>query len=337
MINRSSLCLVMSPAIAFVAFARSSFALPIDSMPSVDVLESVSLDFKLDFGALIVAQSDRTALDVSLGALRDPPSDAASEKSAPGEPAPDSSSRVAPAESDATAIAKKLQNPVANLISLPIQWNINTNVGPDKQDQSVINIQPVIPFHISEEWNLITRTIVPIINTPVPDWETGLGDIQLSLFASPAAPSKFIWGVGPIFQFPTATDDAVGQGKWCAGPSFVGLVMDGPWVYGALVNQIWSFAGDDDREYVNQMLIQPFVNYNLPEGWYLTFSPIITANWEADSGDQWTLPLGGGVGKVFKLGDQMMNASMQTYYNVITPDFGPEWTLRFQLTFAFPQ
>jgi hypothetical protein len=297
-------------------------------------IESASLDLKLDFSAAIDSAFAADALPVSLGVFDDPPQTPPAVDHA--EPA-HAVAGEAPAHDDATAIAKKLQNPVANLISLPIQWNINTAVGPDRQDQSIINIQPVIPFHITEEWNLITRTIVPIINTPVPDWETGLGDIQLSLFASPAKPSKFIWGLGPIFQFPTATDDALGQGKWCAGPTAVGLYMDGPWVVGALINQIWSFAGDDDREYVNQMLIQPFINYNLPDGWYLTSSPIITANWEADSDDTWTLPLGGGVGKVFKIGHQMVNCSMQTYYNVVTPDFGPEWTLRFQFTLVFPQ
>lgn len=307
---------------------------PSDASGGVSI---ASLDLKLDFGATIVEQADRSAVDFSLSAMAEPPPGGEGEEAKPTADAPASSSLPGASESDASAIAKKLQNPVANLISLPIQWNINTNVGPDKQDQNVINVQPVIPFHPSEEWNLITRTIVPIINTPVPDWESGLGDIQFSLFASPAKPSKFIWGVGPIFQFPTATDDALGQGKWCAGPSAVGLYMEGPWVFGALVNQIWSFAGDDDRQYVNQMLIQPFINYNMPEGWYLTTSPIITANWEAPSDDQWTVPLGGGVGKVFKVGHQMMNASMQTYYNVVSPDFGPEWTLRFQLTFVFPQ
>jgi hypothetical protein len=331
----------MHPSItvaAIVMLAPCALAQQINAAPASDKASPVSLDLTLDFGATIESTSTIDASGISLGAFEDPQGKAPAP--APGEPAhtPGSGSAALPGgESEATEIAKKLQNPVANLISLPIQWNINTAVGPDRQDQSVINIQPVIPFHLNEDWNLITRTIVPIINTPVPDWETGLGDIVFSLFASPAKPSKFIWGLGPVFQFPTATDDALGQGKWAAGPTFVGLMMDGPWVYGALVNQVWSFAGQSDREYVNQMLIQPFVNYNLPEGWYLTFSPIITANWEAPSDDQWTVPLGGGVGKVFKIGDQMMNASMQTYYNVVSPDFGPEWTLRFQLTFVFPR
>ncbi len=240
-------------------------------------------------------------------------------------------------DDEATAMAKKLQNPVANLISLPIQWNASTGVGPSKSDLNVINIQPVIPFHVTEEWNLITRTILPIVSTPVPDWEAGLGDTVLTLFASPAKPGKLIWGAGPVFQLPTATDDALGQGKWCAGPSVVGLYMHGPWVIGGLINNVWSFAGDDNRPNVNQMTFQPFINYNFHEGWYLSFSPIITGNWEADSGDQWTVPLGIGIGKVFKIGDQVMNAQIAPYFNVVTPDFGPEWTIRFQLTFVFPE
>ncbi len=310
-----------------------AFALIISSQPQLMAgpADPVSLDLSLDFSAAIARTARVDAFGRRLGALDDPPPGSA----VPDEP-PHTGGSGAEA-SDATAIAKKLQNPVADLISLPIQWNLNTAVGPDRQDQSIINIQPVVPFHISEDWNLITRTIVPIINTPVPDWETGLGDTQLSLFASPAKSGRFIWGVGPIFQLPTATDDALGQGQWCTGPSFVGLMMDGPWVIGGLINQLWSFAGEDDRDDVSQMLIQPFVNYNMPDGWYLTSAPIITADWEADSSDQWTLPVGGGVGKVFRIGHQMMNASLQTYYNVVSPDLGPEWTLRFQLTFVFPQ
>jgi hypothetical protein len=136
---------------------------------------------------------------------------------------------------------------------------------------------------------------------------------------------------------PTATDDVLGTEKWGAGPSAVVLTVQGHWVYGALINQIWSFAGDDDRDDVDQMLIQPFVNYNLTDGWYLSSSPIITANWEADSGNKWTVPVGGGFGKIFRIGKQPMNASVQAFYNVEKPDNGPDWTLRLQLQFLFPK
>ncbi len=173
-----------------------------------------------------------------------------------------------PPEQSEEELAKVAQNPVANLISVPFQNNFNFDVGPLDRTQYILNIQPVIPISLNDEWNVITRTIVPIISQPaflshdvpglpsfVPgdDRTTGLGDIQFTSFLSPAKPSKLIWGVGPIFQFPTATDDILGAEKWCIGPSAVALTMQGPWVVGALVNNIWSFAGDDDRKDVNQL------------------------------------------------------------------------------------
>lgn len=239
-------------------------------------------------------------------------------------------------------LAKAAQNPVADLISLPFQNNTNFGYGPDDEIQNVLNIQPVIPFHLSENWNLITRTIAPVIYQPEvvegSGDEFGLGDINLTAFFSPKSPTKgIIWGVGPIFVFPTATDEKLGSEKWSAGPSAVALTVQGPWLYGALVNNVWSFAGDNDRDDVNAMLIQPFANYNLPDGWYLVSSPIITANWEADSDNTWLVPLGGGVGKIFRIGSQPMNAQMQAFYNMDKPAVVGDWTLRFQLQFLFPK
>jgi hypothetical protein len=239
-------------------------------------------------------------------------------------------------------LAKAAQNPVADLISLPFQNNTNFGYGPDDEIQNVLNIQPVVPFHLSENWNLITRTIAPLIYQPEvvegSGDESGLGDINLTAFFSPKSPTKgIIWGVGPIFVFPTATDEKLGSEKWNAGPSAVALTIQGPWLYGALINNVWSFGGDNDRDDVNAMLLQPFVNYNLPEGWYLVSSPIITANWEADSDNTWLVPVGGGVGKIFRIGNQPMNAQMQGFYNVEKPDVVGDWTLRFQLQFLFPK
>ena len=146
-----------------------------------------------------------------------------------------------------------------------------------------------------------------------------------------------IWGAGPILQFPSATDDALGQGKWGAGPTVVALTMRGPWVFGALVNNVWSFAGDDERPDVNQMLIQPFVNYNLPHSWYVGSSPVITANWKADSDNRWIVPLGVSVGKIVRIGTLPVNTQVGGYYNVVRPDNGPEWQLRVQLQLLFPK
>ena len=242
---------------------------------------------------------------------------------------------------DDTELAKKTQNPVADLISVPFQNNVNFGVGPHDDVQYILNIQPVIPFKLTEDWNLISRTIVPLIYQPelAPGVGEvfGLGDIQESLFFSPAKPGKVIWGVGPIFQFPSATDDSLGQGKWGAGPTAVALTIHGPWVLGALINNVWSFAGDSDRRDVNQMLLQPFVNYNLPDAWYVVTAPIITADWEADSDDRWTVPIGAGVGKIVRLGKLPVNAQASAYYNVIRPDNAAEWQLRIQIQLLFPR
>jgi hypothetical protein len=257
-----------------------------------------------------------------------------------------------PADADDTSdLAAAAQNPVANMISLPLENNTYFDGGPGGDTVNVLNIQPVIPIHAGD-WNLITRTIAPLIYVPnsiggiaeipagSPNYDStefGLGDINTTVFLSPAAPGKIIWGIGPTLTLPTATDQALGSEKWSAGPSAVVLTTPKPWVLGVLARNIWSFAGDSSRADVNQLLVQPFVNYNMADGWYLTSAPIVTANWEASSDERWTVPIGGGVGKIFSIGSQPMNASVQSYYNIETPTFGPDWSLRLQLQFLFPQ
>lgn len=208
-----------------------------------------------------------------------------------------------------------------------------------EKTQNILNIQPVLPFAINEKWNLITRTIIPIISQPetVPgtDREFGIGDMTFTVFLSPIDSGKWIWGAGPALLIPTNTDDYLGQDKWGAGPSLVVLTMPGQWVIGSLFSNVWSFAGSGDAD-VNLFTWQYFINYNLADGWYLSSAPIITANWE-NSGDEWTIPFGGGFGKVFRVGRQPMNASAQAYYNVEKPDNGADWTLRLQLQFLFPK
>lgn len=238
-------------------------------------------------------------------------------------------------------LAKETQNPVSDLISVPFESNFNFGVGPNDDLQYILYVQPVVPFRLSEDWNLITRTIIPLIDQPelgpgVGD-VFGLGDIQLSQFLSPAKSGALIWGIGPIFQFPTATDDALGSDKWSAGPTAAALTIRGPWVAGAVVNHLWSFAGDDDRADVNQTLIQPIVNYNLPGGWFLSSVPYITANWEKDGDDRWTVPIGIGVGKVHRFGTQPVSLDLAAYYNVVRPDDAAEWTLQFRINLLFPK
>ena len=246
-------------------------------------------------------------------------------------------------------LAKAAQNPVAAMISLPFQNNTLFGVGPDDGTANVLNIQPVIPFTVGD-WNIINRTITPLIYLPdvtagLPELPEGvnrgstfgLGDINTSFYFSPAKPGPIIWGIGPSLTIPTATDNMIGSEKWSAGPAAVALAQPGPWVVGSLVRQLWSFAGDGDRRDVSQLLIQPFVNYNMNAGWYLVSAPIITANWKAGSDDTWTVPLGGGFGRIFKIGKQPINAQAQGFYNVAHAQFGPEWTMRFQLQFLFPK
>jgi hypothetical protein len=244
---------------------------------------------------------------------------------------------------DASDLARAAQNPISSMISLPFQYNANLNAGPSDRTQHVLNIQPVIPVSINADWNLITRTIVPLVSSPVPgaDRTDGIGDIQLSLFLSSARSASWIWGAGIIVQAPSASDDLLGQGKWGLGPTAVALKIEkgSPWVYGALVNNVWSVGGDANRPNVNQMTLQPFVNYNFPKspGRYLSFSPIITANWEAASGEKWTVPLGLAIGQIMKFGNQPVNLQAGAYYNVERPTGAPDWNIRLQLQFMFPK
>ena len=260
-------------------------------------------------------------------------------------------------------LQKATQNPVASLISVPIQNNTNFGIGPFDRNQNVLNIQPVIPISVSPNWNVIIRWIAPVIWQPAPGTANlevfgieentpaflaaqdvqahagvfGFGDMTPTFFLSPAKPHKLIWGAGPVFVLPTATGQALGQGKLSVGPSFVALVQPGPWTIGALVNNVWSFAGQSSRASVNQMTLQYFVNYNLKKGWYLSSSPIITSNWRATSDNVWTVPVGGGVGRIFRLGFQPVNVTVQFYGNAVHPTEGSPWGMRLQLAFLFPK
>jgi len=249
------------------------------------------------------------------------------------------SSAVAQQE-DAEALAKKAQNPIANMISVPIQTNTNFNVGPLNGTQEVVNIQPVIPIKLTDDWNVITRWITPVIYQPSfgpGQGDTfGLGDINPSFFFSPAG-GDLVWGVGPTVVVPTATNRSLGQGKLSFGPTAVIVYTPGHWVLGALVNNVWSVAGDSHRPNVNQGLLQPIVNYNIEDGWYVMSAPIITANWNAPNGNKWTVPIGGGGGKLVRVGGLPLNISLQAFDNVVSPASGPDWTIRFQVQALFPK
>jgi hypothetical protein len=258
----------------------------------------------------------------------------------------------AAAEMDVTALAKQAQNPIANMISLPFENNFNFGMGGSSKAQYVLNVQPVIPFTLNDDWLLVTRSIIPFIAQPEikPDSRgdddtgdfflsgfnsaEGLGDINLTAFFVPNKPMDFTWGIGPALRFPTATDDSLGSEKWSAGPSFVGLTFQGDWVLGILIQQVWSFAGDSDRSSVNQFFLQPFINYNLEDGWYLSSRPAFVGNWNSND---WTVPLGAGIGKIVDIGGQKVNLRFESYYNVVTPDNAADWTLKFNVTLLFPK
>jgi len=240
-------------------------------------------------------------------------------------------------------LRKEAQNPIASLISVPFQNNINFPIGPYSRVQNVLNIQPVIPLRISEDWNLITRWITPIVYQPNVQagdgGANGLGDLNPSFFFSPAAPHKVLWGFGPTLVLPTATERTLGQGKWDAGPSLVLLTQPEHWTIGVLANNVWSFAGNRQRPAVNQFLLQYFINYNMKEGWYIGTQPILTSNWMVHDGNRWTVPFGWSVGRIKRLGTLPINAQLGAYYNLIHPRDLPygKWQVRLQVALLFPK
>jgi hypothetical protein len=239
--------------------------------------------------------------------------------------------------SEEAKLAKATQNPLAAMYSLPFQNNTTFNVGPEEKTHNVLNIQPVIPVSLTEGINLINRVIIPIITQPYGENgtspSTGLGDVNYTAWLSPTKASKITWGIGPAFQIPTASKSIYGSGEFGVGPSAVALTTKGQWVAGFVINNIWTFG--DIKE--NKFLFQYFVNYNLPKAWYVVSAPILTANWNAVSGQKWIVPFGGGAGKVFKLGKQPININAQVYNNVARPDGWGDWQARLQVQLLFPK
>jgi hypothetical protein len=265
-------------------------------------------------------------------------------------------SAIADTETD---LAKQSQNPVANIISLPFENNAYFDVGPSGKRMYTMNIKPVYPTPVGENLNLINRVVAPVIYLEgqdekdlTPDQvidaggsfvfpgtsnEFGLGNIQYMAYFSPAKPGKVIWGLGPVLELPTNTDSALGTDTWSAGPAAVVLTMPGNWVVGVLAQNIWDFAGDSDEPDINKSTLQPIINYNLNAGWYLSATTTMTANWEADSGDEWTVPLGGGFGRLIRFGKQPVDFKLMSYWNVEKPQFGADWSMQFTVKFLIPK
>lgn len=234
-------------------------------------------------------------------------------------------------------LAKAAQNPLANLMSFPFQYNGNFNYGPNNdRTQNILNIEPVIPLMGGK---IITRTILPLVWQPEFDKPSGsvsgLSNVQFTAFYVPAS-KGVIWGVGPIVSFPVA-NETFGSKKLSVGPSLVVLKMGKKFVYGTVINNTFSVAGPSDVEEISSFYSEVFVNYNIANGLYVNTAPIFTANWKAEEGQKWIVPIGAGVGKIVKIGGKLpLNLYAGYYYNVVRPDFGPESQLRFQATVLLP-
>jgi len=254
----------------------------------------------------------------------------------PANAAPDSG------DDSTTALAKKLQNPVGDLISIPFQNNTNFNVGPHRGTQDILNIQPVIPIHVSDDWNVITRTILPLVWNPslqpAPSVPFGTAPTAFSAFLSPKNPvDGWVWGVGPIVQIPTISSNTIGSNVWGVGPTFVVVKLAGPIVAGGLVNNVFSMGGTSGPAATRYSLftVNPFFNYNFGGGWFVGTAPIITANW-LSGGEKWTLPIGAQAGRLIKIGGKVpVNLLVGAYYNALRPEFGATWQLRTQVALIF--
>ena len=244
-----------------------------------------------------------------------------------------------PGEGEDSQLAKKLSNPISDLVSVPFQFNWEQNVGPLEQTRFILNVQPVMPFTMNKDWNLVARVIVPLVSQPALTEGSapafGVSDVLTSFFLSPSRGSV-TWGLGPVISLPSTMEPTLGSGKWSAGPTAVVLKQSGPWTYGALWNQVWSFSGDASRRDVNQMFLQPFLAYQATRTVTLTLQSESVANWEADEG-KWTVPINILVSKLSSFG--VFPASYQIGFGgfVAHPDTGPSWKIRGAIVVLLPR
>lgn len=237
-------------------------------------------------------------------------------------------------------VIKDVQNPITARTSVPILNSTVFRAGPFDRTSNVTLIEPVLPLFLGRNY-LVFRPIVPLVYRPNVNQSSGgtfgLGDTTLQLYFVPKPPEPLTWGIGPTFLFPTASDESLGSEKWGIGPALAAIWATDRWTAGGRINQYWSFAGEDAREDVNLLTVQPVLTRSLHGGWYLVSGPLITANLSAPHGEQWTLPIGGGIGKVFPIGSQHFNVSVQPYWHAVHPEAGGEWSMIVQLQSLFPR
>jgi len=245
----------------------------------------------------------------------------------------------APAAPESAELAKKLSNPISDLVSVPFQFNWEQNVGPSEGTRFILNVQPVMPFALSKDWNLVTRVIMPFVSQPTlfaggaP--AGGISDITTSFFFSPRKVSAFTIAAGPVIVLPSTSEPTLGTGKWSAGPTVIVLKQQGPWTYGVLWNQVWSFSGDSSRADVNQMFLQPFLAYQATHTVTLTLQSEMTANWEADD-QQWSVPINVSVSKLSSFGAFPASYAIGFGGYAVHPEVGPSWKLRGAITILLP-
>jgi hypothetical protein len=254
-----------------------------------------------------------------------------------------SPSREAPAPPSSQEMAKQLSNPVASLVSVPLQFNWDSGVGPNEDLRYVMNFQPVVPFTLNEDWNLIGRFILPFIGQPAlgqtGQASSGTGDIVMSAFFSPAKGNRMVWGVGPVFGLPTTSDPTLGSGKWSIGPTAVVLKQTGHVTVGALMNHLWSIAGTSktERADVSQTLLQPFFAYTTSSAITLSVNLEASANWETEGDRQWSVPVNVSVSKVTRVGPFPFSVGAGVGVFAATPEGGPDWKLRMTMTLILPR
>jgi hypothetical protein len=241
-----------------------------------------------------------------------------------------------------TDLSKETENPVTRKITLPLRYEADFLDGAYMATKDTFEIdQAVVPFRLNDDWSLITRTKLPFEVQPPKDvgdrWVSGLSNGYTTFFLSPEHGNSFYWGIGPVLYYPTATNSALGVNKWGSGPSVAFVHEDArPWMFSAVVNNIWSLGGPPSSgDRTNQLLLNPTVSYHFADGWSVSSSPNITANWIV-SGNKWTVPVGGGFSKIIRIDKQPVKLSLEAYYNAIRPNAGNDtWLLQATLTFIF--